>query len=547
VKIIVAKNAGFCPGVNNAINKVIELSQKTTKKIFTLGPLIHNKDVIRTLEERGIRAVEKISEIKDKKNSILVIRAHGIPPQLEKEIIDSGMDFVDATCPLVKNVHNVITKYVEKGYCTIIVGDPHHAEVLGLKGYAGANCYVISSIEDAKNLTYIEKANLVAQTTQEEDFFFEIVKIIKDKVKELIISNTICNPTRLRQKETIEFSKISDLVIVIGGKHSANTNRLYQICKNISKRAIYVENENELSISDLKDVNTLFITAGASTPNWLIERVERKIKELTKKENIFINIFNFISVSGIFTGFAAYGISYFIYANIGIKPDLILSLSISLSLMGVHIINRKIEKESSERDIKNIIFFKYRLLIKYLSYLSIILSVLISLKISLKTTLLISLFSILGLLYSRIKSIFKKPLAVKDMFISAGWAYMTCFIPLLEYQKTNTINFYYLLSFVFISSLIRNIITSLLQKHNDIIISPQSVLYALNEDKSSIILIFLIIITTLISLNLYNSKAGIFLSFYYLFFYILIKNKKIPDLISSEILIEIPFIAMILV
>ncbi|MGC8729697.1 MAG: 4-hydroxy-3-methylbut-2-enyl diphosphate reductase, partial [Elusimicrobiales bacterium] len=378
MRLIIAKNAGFCPGVNNAINKVIELSEKTGKKIYTFGPLIHNKDVIKNLTERGIKAIEDISEIKDKENSILVIRAHGIPPETEKKLKESGLNIVDATCPLVKNVHNVITKYIEKGYHTIILGDPDHAEVIGLRGYAGDKCYVINSKEEAEKLPLLEKANLVSQTTQEEDLFFEVVKIIRPKVKELVISNTICTPTKLRQKETVEFSKISDLVVVIGGKHSANTQRLYQICKKLSKETILVENENEITGETIKDKETIFVTAGASTPVWLIERVEKKIKDISENETLLSKFLNFFVVSGIFTGFASFGLISLIYKSFKSEIDIPLAFALSLAIMGVHIINRSFEKENLEKDIKKIIFLKYGQIIKYISFLSILLSIAIS-------------------------------------------------------------------------------------------------------------------------------------------------------------------------
>jgi len=257
VKIKLARFAGFCPGVNNAIKTVLELSKKTNKKIYTLGPLIHNKDVIKNLEEKNIYSVESIDEIKDIKNSVLVIRAHGIPPQTERKIIESGIEYIDATCPLVKRVHKIIEKYEKLGYTTIILGDPNHAEVIGLKGYA-KDPYIITSEKDALNLPSIEKANLVSQTTQEIDLFEKVSEILKTKVKDLIINNTICDPTRQRQKETIEEASKSDLVIVIGGKHSANTQRLHQICKNLSKNAILIENENEIDEFLFKNIETVF-------------------------------------------------------------------------------------------------------------------------------------------------------------------------------------------------------------------------------------------------------------------------------------------------
>ncbi|MEW6012542.1 MAG: 4-hydroxy-3-methylbut-2-enyl diphosphate reductase [Elusimicrobiota bacterium] len=545
MRLIIAKNAGFCPGVNNAINKVIELSEKTGKKIYTFGPLIHNKDVIKNLTERGIKAIEDISEIKDKENSILVIRAHGIPPETEKKLKESGLNIVDATCPLVKNVHNVITKYIEKGYHTIILGDPDHAEVIGLRGYAGDKCYVINSKEEAEKLPLLEKANLVSQTTQEEDLFFEVVKIIRPKVKELVISNTICTPTKLRQKETVEFSKISDLVVVIGGKHSANTQRLYQICKKLSKETILVENENEITGETIKDKETIFVTAGASTPVWLIERVEKKIKDISENETLLSKFLNFFVVSGIFTGFASFGLISLIYKSFKSEIDIPLAFALSLAIMGVHIINRSFEKENLEKDIKKIIFLKYGQIIKYISFLSILLSIAISFNMGITYPILISLFAVPGLLYVKLKSSLKIPMG-KDVFVSLGWVYIISFIPAIASDKLNTKIFYLSLVFVLISSVIRNIMISLLQKHNDIIISHQSIIYYLNEKKIYLILNLLLSTLLLISLNYYKIKpSAVLLPVYYIVLSSLIKRKNIPDIILSEFLIELPFIILI--
>ena len=286
IQITVAKSAGFCPGVKNAIDKVLELARLRKKTIYTLGPLIHNKQVIETLKEQNIHAVRSVSEIKDK-NAILVLRAHGIPPEEEAALRSLDLEVVDATCPLVKHVQENIRAHAKKGYSTIIVGDRDHAEVLGLMGYTGGRGFVVSGPEEVKHLPRLEKANIVAQTTQEEDIFLAAAEEAKKISAELTISNTICNPTRQRQKETVEFAKKSDLVIVVGGKNSANTARLFQICERLAKKAVHIEKEDELKKSFFKDASRIFITAGASTPTWMTEKVLEKARELAGKE-IFI-------------------------------------------------------------------------------------------------------------------------------------------------------------------------------------------------------------------------------------------------------------------
>lgn len=279
VSITVAKSAGFCPGVKSAIDKVLELSNKRKRRIYTLGPLIHNKQVIETLEQNNIHAVKSASEIKEK-GALLVIRAHGIPPKEERAIRSLGLEVIDATCPLVKRVQENIRAYAKKGYATVIVGDKDHAEVVGLMGYTGGRGRVISGPEEADSLPRLKKVNIVAQTTQEGGIFTAAAEAVSRKAAELVVSNTICNPTKLRQSETVKFAKGSDLVIVVGGKNSANTARLFQICDRLAKRAVHIETESELEAGLFRGVKRIFITAGASTPTWLVEKALEKVRGL---------------------------------------------------------------------------------------------------------------------------------------------------------------------------------------------------------------------------------------------------------------------------
>jgi len=279
IRITVAKSAGFCPGVKNAIDKVMELARQRRKTIYTLGPLIHNKQVIETLKAQNIHAVKSAAEIKEK-GAILVIRAHGIAPEEEAALRALDLEVIDATCPLVKRVQENIRAHARKGCATIIVGDLEHAEVLGLMGYTGNRGYVVAGAEEVKDLPRLEKANIVAQTTQEHDIFLAAAKEAGKHCAELIVSNTICTPTRQRQKETIEFAKNSDLVIVVGGKNSANTTRLFQICRRLAKKAVHIEKEDELKKSFFTGALKIFITAGASTPIWMIEKVRERAREL---------------------------------------------------------------------------------------------------------------------------------------------------------------------------------------------------------------------------------------------------------------------------
>ncbi|WP_428049838.1 4-hydroxy-3-methylbut-2-enyl diphosphate reductase [Candidatus Avelusimicrobium caledoniensis] len=280
--VIVAKRAGFCPGVKRAIEKVLELEAAGKKPVYTIGPLIHNKQVTDMLCAKQITAIDSPDQATDK-SGVLVIRAHGITPQFQQEIESCGMTVEDATCPLVKHAQNIIDKFAKQGYHTVIVGDGDHAEVIGLMGYTQGRGTVVSGPEEAKNLPHFDKVNVVSQTTQKESVFYETAEEIKKRADICQISNTICQPTKERQKETIECAQSADLVIVVGGKHSANTARLALLCKELSSAVAHVETETELDENQILQAKKIFITAGASTPEWVIDRVVDRVRQLRRQ------------------------------------------------------------------------------------------------------------------------------------------------------------------------------------------------------------------------------------------------------------------------
>ena len=278
-KITIASSAGFCPGVKNAIERVLHLSKEGKKPVYTVGPLIHNKQVTQMLEAKDIFTINNLNEATDK-NGVLVIRAHGITPEYQKQVLATGLEVVDCTCPLVKRAHTIIDEYAQKGYYTVIIGDAEHAEVIGLLGYTQGRGIVVADAEEAKKLPAYDKVNVVAQTTQKEQTFFDAAEVIKQKSKICQISNTICTPTKQRQKETLELAKNADLVIVVGGKHSANTARLAKLCGELCKQVLHVETAEEVLKQNIENAKNILITAGASTPNWIIEEVAQKVEKI---------------------------------------------------------------------------------------------------------------------------------------------------------------------------------------------------------------------------------------------------------------------------
>lgn len=280
-QIIVAKSAGFCPGVKKAIEKAMELTASQKKPIYTLGPLIHNTQAIEMLAKNQILAVDTPEQAIDK-HGVLVIRAHGITPEMQHRLEACKMKIVDATCPLVKHAQNLIAKFAGQGYHTVIVGDKAHAEVIGLMGYASCGVDVVSNLAEAGALPHFAKVHVVSQTTQPEAVFYALAEEVKKHADMCQVSNTICQPTKDRQKETIEQARKADLVIVVGGKHSANTTRLAQLCQGLTKNVQHVETAEELDPALIQTAEKIFITAGASTPSWVIADVESRVKLISQ-------------------------------------------------------------------------------------------------------------------------------------------------------------------------------------------------------------------------------------------------------------------------
>ena len=258
---------------------MLELEAVGKKPDYTLGTLIHNNQVTDMLAAKQISPIDTPAQAADK-SGVLVIRAHGITPQFQAEIHASGMEVVDATCPLVKHAQNIIEQFAQRDYHTVIVGDSDHAEVIGLMGYTHGKGVVVAGPEEAAQLPHFDKVNVVSQTTQKESIFYATAEEIKKHADTCQISNTICQPTKDRQKETIEQAKNADLVIVVGGKHSANTTRLALLCKGLARAVQHVETADELDENLIKEARHIFITAGASTPDWVIDRVAARVRTL---------------------------------------------------------------------------------------------------------------------------------------------------------------------------------------------------------------------------------------------------------------------------
>lgn len=280
MEIILAKSAGFCFGVKRAVDHAY--SKVGQKDIYTYGPIIHNKEVTGDLDNKGVRVIENLDEVKEGE---IIIRSHGVPPSVYKEIEDRGLTYTDCTCPFVKKIHNIVKDNYNKGKSIIIVGNKTHPEIIGINGWCENTAVTINSLEEAESTDLDrEKAYaLVVQTTFQTDVFENIIVCLKEKNDNIEVFRTICSATGDRQKEAVEIAKIADQMIVLGDKSSSNTRKLYEISKKHCKNVYLCERICDLELQNIKKNGTMGITAGASTPSVIIKEAVNAMSEMENK------------------------------------------------------------------------------------------------------------------------------------------------------------------------------------------------------------------------------------------------------------------------
>lgn len=281
MEVKIAQSAGFCFGVKRAVNLVYDKANQIELPVYTYGPIIHNKEVVRDLEAKGVKVVEKLEDIAEIPRGIMVIRSHGISKYEYDTIEKAGFEIADATCPFVKKIHKLVSEYSKQGYSIIVMGSKYHPEVMGITGWVEDQpVYFIDSHESAKEFTMApnEKAIIVSQTTFNYNKFQELVEIIAQKGYDIIVLNTICNATEERQTEARSIAREVDAMIVIGDAGSSNTQKLFEICKTECENTYYIQTSNDMDYDELSSINIVGITAGASTPNNIIEEVSKNVR-----------------------------------------------------------------------------------------------------------------------------------------------------------------------------------------------------------------------------------------------------------------------------
>lgn len=276
MELTIGEHAGFCFGVRRAVDKAFECASHHLP-CATLGPLIHNPQEVERLQKAGVRSVETLEEIRP--GETVVIRSHGVTPEVYARCEKLGIPVIDATCPHVAHIHQLVKTYSASGDAVIIVGEADHPEVVGIAGWARGPVYILPTRQEAERAALPGKALVVAQTTIRRDRFEDVLAVLRRQVPELTVRMTICAATSQRQQEAERLSKSADVMIVVGGRNSSNTQKLLETCKLRCARSILVETPEDIPQDVIRETDRVAVTAGASTPQWLLDQVCARVME----------------------------------------------------------------------------------------------------------------------------------------------------------------------------------------------------------------------------------------------------------------------------
>ena len=280
MEVIVAKTAGFCFGVKRAVEQVYEQIEKAERPVYTFGPIIHNEQVVEDLAQKGVRVIDTEEELETVRDAIVIIRSHGVGKHIYDLLERNGVTVVDATCPFVKKIHRIVQEQQAAGRRVIIVGNPDHPEVQGIRGWGDEGTLVVENADQIENLPVSTKDKLcvVAQTTFNYNKFQDLVEKFEKKGYDILVLNTICNATQERQVVAKQIAASVDAMIVIGGQSSSNTRKLYEICSSECENTYFIQTLDDLDLQSVSSVRSVGITAGASTPNYIIEEVHTNVR-----------------------------------------------------------------------------------------------------------------------------------------------------------------------------------------------------------------------------------------------------------------------------
>jgi len=520
MEIKLAKTAGFCMGVRRAVDTVLDVSQhETGRRIYTYGPLIHNPQTIELLNNRGITAITSIDEISGRENALLVIRAHGIAPDERKKIKESGVKIIDATCPKVAYVQAIIKKHTALGYTVIIVGDCEHPEVDGLWGYTEDRGIIVSTLEDAEKLPAMEKICIVAQTTQDTDHYRHIVQKIQEKNPQVVVFNTICSSTERRQEDIISLAKEMDALFVVGGKNSANTCRLADLAQKQNTPTFHIETAEEIENIDLNPYKSIGVSAGASTPNWIIDQVMDKIAETRSSPHQKMGFVFKLWLWMVRTNFySALGAGCLALAGMLLQkiPVQISSIAVaSFFVYAMHVLNRLM----ASKQLGLIGSFREKSYLQHEKYyrLAAVVSLMLALGLSLANSMFSFFFlffiSLAGVLYNmkilpgsrRFQRLRDIP-GSKNIFIASAWGMVTAVLPALNLNQNFNAGMAVAFIFTFTLVFVRSAMSDIMDIQSDKLLGRETIPVIIGKEKTRVLL--KIIVSILLIILLISTPAG---------------------------------------
>ena len=530
MKVILAKSAGFCMGVRRAVETTLDVIQKEDTGVSTLGPLIHNPQVLNLLEERGVRVLRDIPE---KESGTVIIRAHGVPPVHKEKLRMSGARVMDATCPHVVKVQVIIKKYLKQGYATVIIGDRNHAEVEGLMGFAGSLGQVVSNREDINDLHLEAPYIIVSQTTQDKTTFEELSQLILKRFPGGKIFNTICDATHKRQEEVRSLCNDVEAMVVVGGKNSANTQRLAEIAEDMGCPVFLVETEEELDLGEVAKYECVGVTAGASTPTWMISRIVRILEAIPGKGESRLKQFGskllwLLLATNIYVSIAGGVLTY--TADIMQKnvPSISHFLISGFYLFAMHNLNRFTDRKSQKFNdpLRTLFYEKYRWSVLVISALSLGLALTLVFEQGLKPFLLLTGMSIFGIFYSvqvipkslisniKVRGLKEIP-GSKTFLVAVAWAFVTTLIPAWSGTHMPNLTTLAVLFFILLLVFVRSALFDVFEVQGDRIVGKETLPVCIGERKTLFILHilmgFLVVMLLLMPLLGYMSKKAFWL------------------------------------
>jgi (E)-4-hydroxy-3-methyl-but-2-enyl pyrophosphate reductase len=490
-------------GVRRALEMVLSEANKNEGPIYTYGPLIHNEQVMKLLETKGVSSLKEVKNIKE---GTLVIRAHGIPPSERKLLRTSGLKLIDATCPRVARVQALIRYHTGKGYMAVIVGDKDHVEVIGLKGHGNGNAHVVGSKEEVERLPEAEKVIVVAQTTQEKSRFDDVVRAVRNRFPDTLIFDTICDATRSRQDEVHTLAPHVDAIVVVGGYHSGNTSRLAQVAQSTGLPVFHVETAEELERARLSTMEVVGVTAGASTPNWMIKKVVQKIETIRTRKDSRLgrwvrDVFKFLFQSNLIVSTGAFSLCHASTILSGKGPGLLNPALAFLYVYAMHVLNRLLDKGASAyNDPERAHFYtRYRRPLLFSGILSIGAALFLAGTLGLPSSIAMGVLILLGALYSlpvippsrrhlwRYSKIKDIP-GSKTLSQALAWGAVIALLPLLEHSPPawgpSMIAFLFVFSIVYV----RSALFDSFQVQGDLIVGAETLPITLGEKRTLFLL-----------------------------------------------------------